>query len=90
MDPESEKQWNLRIPGFSDEIRGFRKPSTQAVHVTRMTLVNKGRRDDAVRWAALTDQKKIHAAQNLEEDDASWIPVEEEDSQDPGNIVDEN
>jgi hypothetical protein len=59
-----------------------------------MTIVNKGRRDDVARLAALIDQKKTPiAAQNSQEDESSWVPVEEEDSQEPlldGNIVDEN
>jgi transcription initiation factor TFIID subunit TAF12 len=42
-----ERQWNLYIPGFSDEIRGFRKPILHSVHSSRQSIVSRSKHDSA-------------------------------------------
>ncbi|KAJ3276489.1 hypothetical protein HK104_003662 [Borealophlyctis nickersoniae] len=40
---ELERHWNLRIPGFPDELRSFRRPATNTMYQNRLLLVNKAK-----------------------------------------------
>ncbi|KAJ3046066.1 hypothetical protein HDV00_003816 [Rhizophlyctis rosea] len=42
---ELERNWNLRIPGFPDELRSFKRPTVNAAHQSRLAMVNKHKRD---------------------------------------------
>ena len=43
----SERQWNMYIPGFSDDIRGFRKPILHSVHSSRQSIVSRAKYETA-------------------------------------------
>ncbi|TPX57486.1 hypothetical protein SpCBS45565_g08202 [Spizellomyces sp. 'palustris'] len=57
---ELERNWNLRIPGFANEVRPNRRPVVNNAHLSRLGLLHKQRHLDNIKRRAL-EQKQSSA-----------------------------
>lgn len=74
-----ERQWNLYIPGFSDEVRGFRKPILHSVHSSRQAIVSRSKHEMATQARSqITFENEHKSSQRDEVDDEDLILVNSE------------
>jgi hypothetical protein len=64
-----ERQWNLYIPGFSDEVRGFRKPILHSVHSSRQAIVSRSKYETAVQTRSQASVENQNKSSQREEGD---------------------
>ncbi len=67
----------MSIPGFSDEIRGFRRPpGLNSTHALRLSLIQKAKKEDSeLTRSQLQEKKSPHRI----EDESPALPIEEEE-----------
>ena len=60
----------MYIPGFSDDVRGFRKPILHSVHSSRQAIVSRSKYETAAQTRSqATVENELKSSQREEEDD---------------------
>ena len=63
----------MYLPGFSDEIRGFRKPILHSVHSSRQAIVSRSKYETAAQARSQVTFDNEHKSSQREEEDDDLI-----------------
>ena len=74
-----EKHWNLHIPGFSDDYKGFRRAPLHTTHTARQAIVAKAQRDEMVRERSQTRLLNGKPVSQLDQESPVNPSLEEEE-----------